>query len=172
MERNIQKNAYTAIQTVVCCHPFFQRIISSALSIPQKYGPIFETNLLKLTVVIGIDRESLVVNNFGAPFPAGALGLLGAFAGIGRAEESSICWKLKPDDAFFVPVGEWGWAVDVVRCPTAFSGCGRLVTILGAGRMSSEGSEDSSLVAEEGISTYCRVAITRRSRCSKEVALE
>ena len=118
---------------------------------------------------------------FRCTLPAGALGLLGAFAGIGRAEESSICWKLKPDDAFFVPVGEWGWAVEVVRCPTAFSGCGRLVTILGAGRMSSEGSEDSSLVAEEGISTYCRVAIaceverqhTTRSRYSKpEVALE
>jgi len=49
---------------------------------------------LKFTVEIGIERGSLVDSRRGVPFAA--LGLAGAFAGICKAEERKICWKLNP----------------------------------------------------------------------------
>lgn len=86
-----------------------------------------------------------MLSNLGT-FPPETLGDDGTTEG--KADDNNICWKFKP-----ILLGDIGGNPGVDKPLGVFSGFGRPVMILVAGRMSEEGFEDSSLVAQEGIST-------------------
>ena len=62
MLKNIHKNAYAAIQVAVTFGPFFHIKISSTQAWNQNTGPLFRMKCLKLTVITGIDKGSLLNN--------------------------------------------------------------------------------------------------------------
>lgn len=97
-------------------------------------GPALDTNRLKLTVVMGMESGSRVESSRGAPLVEPYVrGAEGAFAGSCSAEDRSIDVRLEPPALD----GDMGCALAGEALRTGeCSGRGRVVTILGDGRVS------------------------------------